>query len=124
MQLYDVIKVFNISDAPEDLRESDDLATLRHRSSDDRSTILSLKVGYYDTAPVGPVNGPSTREITYAEFRLHRWLVEQGAEEGEHVFLRWKQSRAVRPIYSNRWHRTAAQPGSVTTLSRPKPPCE
>ena len=124
MRLYEVVKVFDLSDAPQDLRESDDLAILRSWSTEDSATILSLKVGRYDAAPIGPVNGASSREITYTEFQLHRWLVEQGAQEGEDVFLRWKVDRATRPIYVDRRLKVAAQSGSVTVLRRPTPSCE
>ena len=124
MRLYKVVKVFDLSDAPQDLRESYDLAILRPKSTQDGSLILTLRVGHYDAIVDGPVNDASTREITYTEFQLHRWLVEQGAQEGEDVFLRWKQARPVRPIYRERWHGMKAQPGSITVLRRPKSSCE
>ena len=90
MTRYEMVKVFDLSSAPFELRESDDLAPLRPGSAQDVPAILTLKVGQYDTVQDGPVNDRITREVTLTEFRLHRWLAEQGAEEGESVFLRWK----------------------------------
>ena len=90
MRFYDTVKVFDLSNAPPDLRESDDLAVLRPGSAEEGPAILTLKVGDYATLKEGPVNDCITREVTLTEYRLHRWLTEQGAEQGESVLLRWK----------------------------------
>ncbi len=90
MTPYEVVKVFDLSTAPPELRESDDLASLRPGSDHDEPTILTLKVGEFDTAQEGPINDRITREVTWVEYYLHRWLTEQGALKGESVLLRWK----------------------------------
>ncbi|WP_158745483.1 hypothetical protein [Acidisphaera sp. L21] len=89
MSIYETVKVFDLSSAPPDLREADDLAILRPDAEADDSTILSLKVGCFATPRDRIVKKPLTREVTYTEFQLHRWLVEHGAQEGEDIFLRW-----------------------------------
>ena len=90
MRLYDTVKVFDLSSAPPDLRESEDLAPLRPGSGGDETAILTLKVGKFDTKQEGPINDCITREITLTEYKLHRWLTEHGAQDGENVLLRWK----------------------------------
>ena len=87
---YEMVKVFDLATAPPDLRESDDLAALRPGADEDQAAILTLKVGQYASPKLGPVNDCITREITLTEYRLHRWLTEQGAMQGENVLLRWK----------------------------------
>ena len=87
---YETVKVFDLSNAPVDLRDSDDLAPLRPGSAEEESAILTLKVGQYDSPKEGPVDDCTTREITLTEYKLHRWLTEQGAAEGEYILLRWK----------------------------------
>lgn len=88
--LYVSVKVFDLSNAPPDLREADDLAPLRPTQDEDGPAILTLKVGKFDSHREGPINDCITREVTLTEYKLHRWLTEQGAEEGESVLLRWK----------------------------------
>ena len=90
MEVYATVKVFDLSSAPPELRESDDLAPLRPNKDADGPTILTLKVGQYGSFIEGPINDRITREITLTEYKLHRWLTEHGAIEGEDVFLRWK----------------------------------
>jgi hypothetical protein len=88
--MYDLVKVFDLSIAPPDLRESDDLAPLRPASDEDETAILTLTVGNYLDGGESRINACITREVTLTEFLLHRWLTEQGAREGEDVLLRWK----------------------------------
>ena len=89
MGIYEVVKVFDLSAAPVDLRDAEDLAILRPRPEWGNSTILSLKVGCFDPLCDDAIDHLLTREVTYAEYQLHQWLVEQGAQQGEDVFLRW-----------------------------------
>ena len=89
MTYYRVVKVFDLSRAPLELRDSDDLAPLRPSPAEDDAPILSLKVGQDHSLNDGPFNDSITREVTLAEYQLHRWLTEQGADEGESVLLRW-----------------------------------
>jgi hypothetical protein len=95
VSIYETVKVFDLSTAPPDLRESDDLAALKPGRKAHDSTILSLKVGSFVSPHDRAAKKSMSREVTYTEFRLHRWLVEQGAEEGEDVFLRWSPSQLV-----------------------------
>ena len=87
---YQMVKVFDLSEAPVEIRDSDDMAPLRLDASDDSVSILTLKVGQFVTPSVGKINESLTREITLTEYRLHQWLAEQGATKGESVLLRWK----------------------------------
>ena len=90
MTLYETVKVFDLAMAPPDLREADDLAVLRPGAEEDQAAILTLKVGHYTSHKTGPIYDCITREVTLTEYKLHRWLTEQGAEQGEFVLLRWK----------------------------------
>jgi hypothetical protein len=90
MVLYETVKVFDLSSAPIDLREADDFAGLRPNAANDDSAILSLQVGNFTSPQSGPVGDCTTREVTLTEYRLHRWLAEQGAAQGENILLRWK----------------------------------
>ncbi len=86
---YKVMKVFDLSSAPPDLRDADDLAVLRPSLDADAAAILHLTVGEFSSRREGPANDSLTREVTFTEFKLHRWLVDHGAEEGETILLRW-----------------------------------
>ena len=90
MSYYEVVKVFDLSGAPQDLREAEDLASLRPAADDDASTILTIQVGQFDSPKDGPIYDCITREVTFVEYRLHRWLMDEGAKDGETVLLRWK----------------------------------
>ena len=89
MEHYKVVKVFDLSRAPSDLLDSEDLAPLRSTSPEDGSLILTLKVGRYESLTEGPIDDRIMREITLTEFRLHQWLAQEGAAEGESVLLHW-----------------------------------
>ncbi len=92
MRSYETIKVFDLSSAPPDLREAEDLAVLRPGPPEEQPAILTLKVGQYETPKEGSVNDCITREVTLTEYKLHRWLTEHGAQEGEDILLRWDGS--------------------------------
>ena len=89
MPLYETVKVFDLSNAPPDLRESDDLAPLRPSTTHDEPAILTLRVGQYSVRKQGATDDCITAKVTLTEYKLHRWLTEQGAEEGENILLRW-----------------------------------
>jgi predicted nucleic acid-binding protein len=88
-----MVKVFDLSAAPDDLRNLADLSQLRPGAYDSEATLMKLRVGDYARRTEGPANDCMTREVTWAEYRLHRWLVELGAKEGENVLLTWSFSR-------------------------------
>ena len=91
MSVYDLVKVYDLSNAPPDLREADELAALRPGDPNSDTAILVLQVGEFETIQPGPINDCITREITLTEYKLHQWLTEHGAVKGESVLLRWKQ---------------------------------
>ena len=92
MSYNEVVKVFDLSSAPTDLREAEDLALLHPIPGEDVSAILTLQVGQFDSQKEGPIYDCITREVTFLEYRLHQWLMDEGAEAGEIVLLRWKRN--------------------------------
>ena len=91
MSVYDLVKVYDLSNAPLELREADELAALRPGEPNNDTAILVLQVGEFETVQPGSINDCITREITFTEYKLHQWLTEHGATKGESVLLRWKQ---------------------------------
>ncbi len=87
------VKVFDLSTAPDEVRNLADLSPLRPAADDSEETLMKLRVGDYATRIEGPADDCMTREVTWAEYQLHRWLVEHGADEGENVLLTWAFSR-------------------------------
>ena len=55
MSYNEVLKVFDLSSAPTDLREAEDLALLRPIPGEDVSAILTLQVGKFDSQKEGPI---------------------------------------------------------------------
>ena len=92
MASYRTIKVFDLANAPTDLRDLEDLAALRPRDAGQEPAVLELEVGRFDSPIDGPPGDCMTREVTYAEYQLHRWLSEHGAEDGERVLLMWSEA--------------------------------
>ena len=90
MSYFETVKLFDLANAPSDIRDADDLAALRPNPVEHESAILTLQVGQFDSTKEGSIYDNITREITLTEYRLHRWLTEQGAEKGETVLVRWK----------------------------------
>ena len=90
MSVYELVKVYDLSNAPPDLREADELAALRPGDSNSDAAILALQVGEFETIQPGSINDCITREITFTEYKLHQWLTEHGAAKGESILLRWK----------------------------------
>ena len=93
MVFYETVKVFDLSNAPRDLREADDFSDLRPNSANNDTAILSLQVGNFSNPECDPLVDSTTREVTLTEYRLHQWLAEQGAAQGENILLRWKNGR-------------------------------
>jgi hypothetical protein len=90
MVLYETVKVFDLSSAPLDLREADEFAILRPSAANGDPAILSIQVGNFSHPRLDPCCESTTREVTLNEYRLHQWLAEQGAEQGENILLRWQ----------------------------------
>jgi hypothetical protein len=90
MLTKETVTLFNLAAAPLNLSQLDDLSILRQSLQDAGSPILRWQVGNYDKQCDGPPDDCVTREVTFAEFLLHKWLMEQGAQEGEIVLLTWE----------------------------------
>ncbi len=93
MDKFTTVKLFDLSAAPSDLREAEELIDLRPASNLNDQTIMSLRVGEYDATCDGLEDDNLTREITLTEYRLHTWLLESGAQQGELVMVYWKSDR-------------------------------
>ena len=89
MEPFRTIKMFDLANAPIDLREADDLAALKPCDAGGEPAVLELRVGRYESFIDGPPGDTITREVTFTEYQLHRWLAEHGAEHGERVLLMW-----------------------------------
>ena len=89
MASFRTVKMFDLANAPIDLREADDLAALKPSDLSREPAVLELRVGEYETPIDGPPGDTMTREVTFTEYKLHQWLAEHGAEQGERVLLMW-----------------------------------
>ena len=92
-QAYVWVKLFDLAQAPPDLRDASALADLRPAPGRSDVAILELEVGSFES--LGLHDGAPRRAITATEYRLHRWLETNGASQGEAVFLRWPAGRAA-----------------------------
>ncbi len=89
MTSFRTIKMFDLANAPMDLREADDLAALKPSDPGREPAVLELQVGRYESSIDGPPGDTMTREVTFTEYQLHQWLAQHGAEQGERVLLMW-----------------------------------
>ena len=93
MANFRTIKMFDLANAPIDLREADDLAALKPSEAVRGPAVLELQVGRFESEIDGPPGDNITREITFTEYQLHQWLAEHGAEQGERVLLMWSSQQ-------------------------------
>ena len=93
MSNFRTIKMFDLANAPLDLREADDLSELKPSDTSREPAVLELQVGRFESFIDGPPGDTTTREVTFAEYQLHRWLAEHGAEQGERVLLMWSRQQ-------------------------------
>lgn len=84
-----MVKTFDLVHAPLEVRDGEDFAALVSAGGDLHTIFLGVVVGQYNTGLDSAGNEIETREITYGEYCLHLWLLENGAEMGESVLLRW-----------------------------------
>ena len=93
MTNFRTIKMFDLANAPMDLREADDLAALKPTGAVREPAVLPSNASVRPSE-VEPVSGDTmTREVTFTEYQLHQWLAEHGAEQGERVLLMWSSQQ-------------------------------
>ena len=83
MAKYEMVKVFDLGLAPPDVQAVDDLQTLK---SFDVSTRLLLEVR---------VGQNTISDKDHAIPSLDRWMLAEGAQVGETVFLVWSATTIV-----------------------------
>jgi hypothetical protein len=76
MTVYREVKLFDLGDAPEPVRDAIRPVALAHVSAADDAAIWEVTIGSYDWQDAGE------------EWTLHRWLRESGATDGETVLVK------------------------------------
>ena len=76
MQAYADVKLFDLSESPDFVRDAIRPLALAHVSTVDATSIWEVTVGTYDWQDAAE------------EWALHRWLRENGATEGEFVLVK------------------------------------
>ncbi len=76
MTIYREVKLFDLGDAPESVRDAIRPVALSHVSAVDEAAIWEVTIGSYDWQDAGE------------EWALHRWLRESGAADGELVLVK------------------------------------
>lgn len=76
MPAYRQVKLFDLADAPDYIREAIRPIALAHASTVEATAIWEVTVGSYDWQDAA------------AEWALHRWLGESGAAAGERVLVK------------------------------------
>jgi hypothetical protein len=76
MAAFRSVKLFDLGDADEYIREAIRPVALAHISTVDACAIWEVTVGTYDWQDAGE------------EWALHRWMRENGADEGEIVLVK------------------------------------
>ena len=87
------VKIFDLAHAPPEVREGGDFMALPSTSGDLDAILIGVVVGQYNVELDSDGNEVETREITFGEYSLHLWLLENGAELGESVLLRWSAAQ-------------------------------
>jgi hypothetical protein len=87
------VQLFNLAAAPANLREAAEFAALREGGLGGDSPVHRLQVGHGTGAPQGEGRGEGGDNtqgyVTFPEYLLHRWFCDNGAQEGETVYLVW-----------------------------------
>ena len=76
MTAYREVKLFDLSDAPDFVRDPILPMALAHASPVEATSIWEVTIGSYDWQDAAE------------EWALHRWLRESGGVEGEHVLVK------------------------------------
>lgn len=80
MDSYKSVKLFDLGDTPAFIREAIRPVALAHVSTVDANAIWEVTVGTYDWQDASE------------EWALHRWLRENGANEGETVLVKLEET--------------------------------
>ncbi len=86
------VKIFDLAQAPLEIREGDEFAALRPADGDPDAVLMVVVVGQYEPRTDGAGDEIDSSEVTYSEYCLHLWLLESGAKRGEPVLLRWSDA--------------------------------
>lgn len=78
MTAYRNVKLFDLGDAPDYIREPVRPIALVHSSTVDATAMWEVTVGSYDW------------QDSAKEWDFHRWLRENGAVDGETVVVKWE----------------------------------
>lgn len=80
MTVYQQVKLFDLGDAPDFIRDAIRPIALAHVSMVDATSIWEVTVGTYDWQDAAE------------EWALHRWLGESGAATGEIVLVKLERA--------------------------------
>ena len=83
MAVYRTVKLFDLGIAPEVICEAICPVALTHLSTVDAEAIWEVTVGTYDWQDAAE------------EWALHRWLRENGANEGETVLVKFEAASSL-----------------------------
>ena len=88
MSVYETLKLFDLAQAPANLREATELEPLRPSGPNREAGIVPLHVsrhGLFEDAN-------DSQAVSLTEHLLYRWLLESGCDEGEKILLTWIES--------------------------------
>jgi hypothetical protein len=86
MQGFGVLKAYDLATAPINISDCFDVETALDASVSFTSTV---RVGFHTHVTSGEPGNWWSREITFSEYQLYRWLREHGAYDGETVLVCW-----------------------------------
>ncbi len=89
VKAFETIKIFNLAQAPADLRDCEEFMPLRPALNENEAGLVFIRVGRYETFQETDSNPDLTHTVTFLEYKLNRWLESSGATEGERVLLTW-----------------------------------
>lgn len=89
MQMYTLVKVFDLAMAPSELQDTAELQVLKQTNADQDEPMLKVWVGPRTTTIEPPVEPYAALKVSVWEHYLHKWLSKAGAVAGDTVFLTW-----------------------------------
>ena len=87
MSAFQTIKLFDLSQAPEDIIEAARSIGVAFASDVGEEALWEIRVGECEWTGTTPRNGAEQR-VAAQERRLHGWLAENGACRGETVLVK------------------------------------
>ena len=96
MSQSSALKIFDLADAPLDVQQGEEFSALRPCLDDAGGVLMAVVVGHYECELDIAGYDTVSREVTYSVYRLHLWLLDNGAGKGEPVLLRWTAARSNR----------------------------